>query len=266
MGAPYVFTDEAITIFNTAFAGKSLTDNEKYAMDRFIRANLAVSANGTTNFAKLVDISLFGGFDSQAKGLTKWISGANTNLVGTSSWAQATGVTTPGTAGNYIDTGFVPSTDGAGKYTLNNAGFGEFIMSGNNGCLFGTIGTTSTNQIFYNTNNGGTGAYLMRQHCSVGLSSGGTSGTIALRSYAGTRTSSGATATYRGGVNIQSVGSGDTSTGLPNRSVLLGARNNTAIDQLNAIVSGGWWAFQAVGFDHTVFEISLLNFYSELGV
>lgn len=250
----------AITQIETA-SGETLTTAERVAVNRFVRSQVLNS-----NWSKVREF-VFGHFSTENKSKIGWKGVRNCLPVGSPTWAQATGWTTNGTS-SYLNSQFVPSTDGGTEFTLNDSLVGCSVISGANGPLFGCIGSGgATNQIFFTTNANSNGNHLYRMYVSLSSSNVNTntiSGTGTRRTYSLYRYSSAAHG-YRinGGAP---VAVSQASSALPNRAIYFGARNNNGTaDQFGAITFDGYWMTSAVDFDHTVWEEALRNLIHELG-
>lgn len=250
----------AITQIETA-SGETLTTAERVAVNRFVRSQVLNS-----NWSKVREF-VFGHFSTENKSKIGWKGVRNCLPVGSPTWAQATGWTTNGTS-SYLNSQFVPSTDGGTEFTLNDSLVGCSVISGSNGTLFACIGSGgATNQILLSTNGNAVGNHIYRMYVSLSssnINTNTTSGTGTRRTYSAYRYAS-TSHGYRVNGGPQ-IAVGQVSSALPNRSIYFGARNNNSTTDLyNALVIDGYWMTAAIGFDHTVWEEALRNLIHELG-
>ncbi len=161
---------------------------------------------------------------------------------GTMTFTANTGYQSNGVATSNLDTGFTPSTAG-GVYTQNSASFGGYSLTNSTTGLsatpLGSLDSGGTHRALFLPQNGSSNAL-------VAVNTGGT-GAAANTQHQGmwvaTRTASNLQNLYKNGSALI-ADTVNTSTGLPNRSILIFARNNTTADfpypdQMSAAFIGG---------------------------
>lgn len=252
-----------ITESQTAFtnietsSGESLTTAEKIAIDRFIRKQVLAS-----NWSKIRTF-VFPHLSNENKSRRDWFAIRDALNVGSVTWSQSGGWTTDGT--NYINSQFVPSTDW-GSTLFSNSQIGVYIIGGNNGAIFGSVGSTATNQCTLNTNANSIGNHLVRMWLSSSTSniSSTTSGTIAHSIFSVWRIPGSTMGYHLNG--DKALTTGLAGTAFSNRAVYFGGRNNNGtFDQGNAIQIGAYWFTEAVDFDHTAWNEGLRELMQALG-
>jgi hypothetical protein len=188
-----------------------------------------ISANGLANLKS----SSFGLTSNGAMTFTANV-GYQSNNVGTSN----------------LDTGFVPSTAG-GQFALNSASLGVYSLtasttSGATNDAIGCVDTGAAHRSFFNPNNGGNTFEGINQDSGQGIGSN----TQHQGMWVLTRTTSALTTCYKNGTSIGTDPLNTASSALPNRSIMIFARNNTTpdpyADQMSAgFIGGGLNATQA---------------------
>jgi hypothetical protein len=168
-----------------------------------------------------------------ATALTNLISSKYTGVVhGTMTFAANAGYTGDGTTG-YIDTQFNPSTAGGANYSLNSASMGFYVTGGTTTSLMGAVYSTSNADGALLQNLASAGFYSFYSGLNEAYSTiaggpalnGNPLGFIACSR----RGSSGNESAYFNDNVILSPTSGaEPSTYLPNKSILIGAYNDTS--------------------------------------
>lgn len=150
--------DQYLTESNAVFAlfsgGNALTDNEKFAMDIFIRSQVACG-----NWRHIHTFKIGRRLSSETKCWIDW-KGVR-NGTGTGTWNIATGSQTNGSS-TYVELGFIESTDATnfdGTSTLNNIGWAIELTSNDHGTSAGTLiggtGSNTNNQMRWDQASGG---------------------------------------------------------------------------------------------------------------
>ena len=159
-------------------------------------------------------------------------------IAGSATWVQADGFYGSSTAGSYVNTDFIPSTDGASIYTLNDASMGAIVTSAFSDATlrayFGAIGSGG-DYVKYATQNNTTTTHI-NSNAPMGDADAVVAGLAVVQ-----RAASNSHQIYMSGTQ---TGTGFTgSTALPNRTVYLLANNNngTTQDMLPAKI-GMWYA------------------------
>lgn len=217
-----VYGSEAQTVFANFTGNNSLTDKEKGYLNDFI-----MYMQGIGEWS-LIDSMYMFLLDSQSKALQDLKRGSKQAINNGATWSSTLGFSTTGSISSYIDSNFIPSTDGI-NYVLNNAMGGFYLLQNDFsdttfGVLMGCVGSVSTGVFSIGHSSSGT---ITRIHNSTG----GSSTSLPLQApgfYSIARSSSTATAARRDGVAVATTNSSVT---LPNRSIKIGVRdNNGTID------------------------------------
>jgi hypothetical protein len=207
---------------NFTNASLQLTTNEKNHINDYVEY-----LNATGDYANIESIQSYL-MGSQAKSLIDFKRTKSPVPIGTISWDQSNGFTTPGIVNNVLDVNYTPSVD-ASIYSLNSAFFGVFLTvattaSGVSATIAGCQNAAGTSQtllfqsstgILHRCNSGVAGTYA--------ITGGADNNTF----YLTRRTSSTSSTGTANGAGISATGA---SVSLPDKSFHLGQRNGNTPD------------------------------------